>query len=74
MSKRHTAREIIAVLKTFGFTEKKNNGGAHRSFYNLKTGKKTVISVHNLGKEIPVGTETEIFRLAGIKKEDIHWK
>lgn len=74
MTKRHTTKQIIKVLKANGFLEKNNNGGSHRKFYNPVTNRATIVPVHSLGDEIRIGTETAIFKEAGIKKEDIHWK
>ena len=74
MSKRHTTKEIIKVLKANGFVEKKNNGGSHRKFYNPVTNRTTVVPIHSLGDEVRIGTEAAIFKQAGLKKEDIKWK
>lgn len=74
MAKRHTSKQIIKVLKANGFLEKKNNGGSHRKFYNPVTNRTTVVPIHSLGDEVRIGTETAIFKEAGLKKEDIRWK
>lgn len=74
MTKRHTTKKIIKILKANGFVEKKNNGGSHRKFYNPVTKRTTVVPIHSLGDEVRIGTEAAIFKEAGLKKEDIKWK
>ncbi|WP_294836982.1 type II toxin-antitoxin system HicA family toxin [uncultured Lactobacillus sp.] len=74
MTKIHSVKQVITVLKKNGFVEKKNNGGSHRKFYNPVTKRTTVVPIHSLGDEVRIGTEAAIFKEAGLKKEDIKWK
>ena len=60
-----TSKEMIKLLKQNGFEEIRQVG-SHKQFLNRKTGKKTTVPFHN--KDLPIGTEKNILKQAGIVK------
>lgn len=69
MSKTKNWREVIRILEKNGFKPKKNNGGSHIKYFNEKTGRTVIVSAHNLGADVKIGTERAIYSQAGIKYE-----
>lgn len=69
MTKTKKWREVIRVLEKNGFKPKKNNGGSHKKYYNEETGRTVIVSAHNLGADVKIGTEKAIYIQAGIKYE-----
>ena len=69
MSKKICWREVIRNLEKNGFKPKKNNGGSHVKYFNEKTGRTVIVSAHNLGADVKIGTERSIYKQAGIKYE-----
>lgn len=61
-----TAKEIIKLLEKNGYKRKPNNGGSHRKYENLETGKVVVVPYHE-GRELKKGTEQKILKDAGLK-------
>lgn len=59
-----TVREVLKILKKNGFTKVDQNG-SHMKMYNPKT-KKTAIVPNHKG-DIPLGTEKNIWKQAGLK-------
>lgn len=60
-----TAKQMIQLLKKNGFEEVRQVG-SHKQFVNKKTGRKTTVPFH-IG-DLPIGTEQNILKQAGIKK------
>lgn len=60
-----TSKEIVSLLKKNGFVEISQNG-SHRKFINEKTGKQTIVPMHN--RTLKKGTEQAILKQAGLKK------
>lgn len=60
------AREVLKILKRNGFTKIDQNG-SHVKMYNAKTKRTTIVPKHS-GKDIPIGTENNIWKQAGLKK------
>ena len=60
-----SAKEMIKLLKKNGFVEIRQVG-SHKQFVNKETGRKTTVPFH-VG-DLPIGTERNILKQAGIKK------
>ena len=61
-------REIIRILKLFGFEFCRQAAGSHELWFNPATGKYTTIPNH-VG-DMPEGTLRAILRQAGIEPDD----
>lgn len=60
-----TPKEMVKLLKKNGFEEINQSGTSHLKMKNFKTGKQTIIPMHN--KELSKGLEQAILKQAGIK-------
>lgn len=63
-----TSKELIKILERRGFILKRVHG-SHHYYVHPKTGKITVVPMHN--KDLPKGTLHAILRQAGIKKNEL---
>ncbi len=61
-------REIVKVLKSFGFVFDRQAAGSHEIWFNPETGHYTTIPNHS--GDMPEGTLRAILRQAGIAPED----
>ena len=61
-------REIVKILKKFGFEFLRQAAGSHEIWYNPKTNRYTTIPNHP--GDMPEGTLRAILKQAGIKPED----
>jgi predicted RNA binding protein YcfA (HicA-like mRNA interferase family) len=61
-------REIIRILKRFGFEFYRQAAGSHEIWFNAATGKFTTIPNHS--GDMPEGTLRAILKQAGIDAED----
>lgn len=61
-----TPKEMVRLLKTNGFIEKRQPGTSHLRMVNPETGKTTTVPMHT--KELSKGLEAAILKQAGIKK------
>ena len=61
-------REIVKVLKSFGFVFDRQAAGSHEIWFNPETGRYTTIPNHS--GDMPEGTLRAILRQAGIAPED----
>lgn len=59
-----TVREVLKILKKNGFVKIDQNG-SHMKMYNPETKKTTMVPNHK--GDIPIGTEKNIWRQAGLK-------
>lgn len=59
-----TVREVVKILKKNGFNKIDQNG-SHMKFYNRETKRTTMVPSHK--GDIPIGTEKEIWKQAGLK-------
>lgn len=60
-----TSKQMIKLLKKNGFVEVRQVG-SHIQFVNKETGRKTTVPFH--AKDLPIGTERNILKQAGIEK------
>ncbi|QQP29568.1 type II toxin-antitoxin system HicA family toxin [Lactobacillus ultunensis] len=58
--------KMVRFLLKHGFGEQAKGGG-HRRFFNPETGRMTEVPMHN--KELRPGTERQILKEAGLKKD-----
>lgn len=61
-------REIIKILKQFGFVLYRQAAGSHEIWYNPQSERYTTIPNHS--GDMPEGTLKAILRQAGIDKDD----
>lgn len=61
-------REIIKILKQFGFVFYRQAAGSHEIWYNPQSEK--YITIPNHSGDMPEGTLRAILRQAGIDKDD----
>lgn len=59
--------QLVKIIKKLGF-RLDHKTGSHFIFYNPKTKKRVVVSIHS--KDLPKGTLMSILKEAGISKED----
>lgn len=59
-----SVREVLKILKKSGF-EKVDQNGSHIKMYNPTTKKTTIVPNHK--GDIPIGTEKNIWKQAGLK-------
>ncbi|GKS80992.1 hypothetical protein LPAF129_06770 [Ligilactobacillus pabuli] len=59
-------RQMVKLLKKYGFEEKSQNGSSHLKMYNPDTNKTVMIPIH--AKEFGKGIEHAILKEAGIRK------
>ena len=59
-----TPKEMVRLLKEYGFVEVRQNG-SHKIFENKETGRKTTVPFHC--KDLKKGTEQKILKDAGLK-------
>lgn len=59
-----SAREILNILKKNGF-KKIDQNGSHIKMYNSATKKTTIVPSHS--GDVPIGTEKNIWKQAGLK-------
>ncbi|WP_251616356.1 type II toxin-antitoxin system HicA family toxin [Pumilibacter muris] len=62
-----TPREMVRLLKKYGFEEVRQNGTSHLQMKNPITGKQTTIPMHN--RDLGKGLEQAILKQAGIEKD-----
>lgn len=61
-------KEVIKIIKSFGFVFSRQAAGSHEIWFNLKTHRYTTIPNHS--GDMPEGTLRSILKQAGIKPED----
>lgn len=59
-----TVREIVKILNRHGYTKIDQNG-SHMKMYNSKTNRTVIVPNHK--GDIPIGTENNIWKQAGLK-------
>ncbi|MFS0973465.1 type II toxin-antitoxin system HicA family toxin [Enterococcus avium] len=59
-----TVREVVKILKKNGFAKIDQNG-SHMKFYNAESNRTTIVPNHK--GDIPIGTENNIWKQAGLK-------
>lgn len=60
-----TVREVVKILKKNGFYKVDQNG-SHMKFFNSQTKRTTIVPNHK--GDIPIGTENNIWKQAGLKQ------
>lgn len=58
-------REMVKILKAYGFIEKSQNGSSHLKLVHPESHKTIIVPIH--AKELGKGLEHAILREAGIK-------
>ncbi|NLR32428.1 type II toxin-antitoxin system HicA family toxin [Levilactobacillus tujiorum] len=59
-------RQMVKLLKKYGFIEKSQNGSSHLKLYNPQTNITVMIPIH--AKELGKGLEQAILKEANIKE------
>ena len=64
-----TPKKVIKIIEDKGFILDRVKG-SHHIFYNPDTKRRVVVPLHN--NDLPIGTLMEIFKQAGISREELN--